>query len=120
VLGIKYRRPGPGQPGRVLPATPPPGPPFCQAGQQPQFAFGLAQLKARVGDTMGNLVECEHTNADSGDSLLQTTTGLAFYHKATNTPTFTNGFEHWAVTDKALVNWMGDSIDPPPNATPVP
>jgi hypothetical protein len=77
---------------------PPPGPPFCEAGKQPEFAFGFAQLKARLGDKMGDPIECEHTNVDNGDSLLQTTTGLAFYRKATNTPTFTNGFEHWALT----------------------
>ena len=80
----------------------------------------FAQLKARLGDKMGDPIECEHTNVDNGDSLMQTTTGLAFYRKATNTPTFTNGFEHWALTAQGLVYWTGDSIDPPLNATPVP
>jgi hypothetical protein len=108
---------------RDILSPPPPqptGPAFCEAGKQPEFAFGFAQLKARLGDKMGTPIECEHTNADNGDSLLQTTTGLAFYRKATNTPTFTNGFEHWALTAQGLVYWTGDSIDPPPNATPAP
>ncbi len=102
------------------PAPQPTGPAYCQPGQQPEFAFGFAQLKARLGDVMGNPIECEHTNADNGDSLMQTTTGLSFYRKATNTPTFTNGFEHWALTAQGLVYWTGDSIDPPASATPVP
>ncbi len=63
---------------------------------------------------MGTPVECEHTNPVNGDSLQQTTTGLAFYRKSTNTPTFTNGSEHWALTPTGTVYWTGGSIDPPP------
>jgi hypothetical protein len=35
-----------------------------------------------------------------------------------NTPTFTTGFEHWALTAVGVVYWTGDSIDPPDSAQP--
>ncbi len=86
---------------------------FCPAGERPRFQFGFAELKAQLGATMGDPVECEHANADNGDTLQQTTTGLAFYRKTTNTATFTNGPEHWALTRSGVVQWQGDSPDPP-------
>ncbi len=111
--------------GIIQPPPPPPtpvstGPAFCQPGQSPQFVFGFAALKAKLGAAMGDPIECEHANPENGDTLQQTTTGLAFYRKSTNTPTFTNGFQHWAITSQGLVYWTGDSIDPPASATPVP
>jgi hypothetical protein len=48
--------------------------------------------------------------------LQQTTTGLAFWRKATNTPTFTDGSRHWALTSGGLVAWTGPSVDPPATA----
>ncbi len=99
------------------PETPPP--PYCNRGQTPRFQFGFAALKAAIGAPMGEPVECEHTEVATGDAHQRTTTGLSFYRKNTNTPTFTNGFEHWALTPRGLVYWTGDSIDPPPEARPV-
>lgn len=87
--------------------------PFCAAGQAPQFAFGLAALKSQLGATMGEPLECEHANSANGDTLQRTTTGLAYYRKATNTPSFTDGFRHWALTAGGLVTWTGTSVDPP-------
>lgn len=92
--------------------------PFCAPGQTPQFQAGFAALKARLGPTMGEPIECEHANSDNGDTLQETTTGLAFYRRATNTPTFTDGFRHWALTSAGLVYWEGSSIDPPVAAAP--
>jgi hypothetical protein len=83
---------------------------------------------------MGDPVECEHANPENGDTLQLTTTGLSFYRKSTNTPTFTNSLEHWAITDQGLIGWTDTSIDPPglapsgpapapapaPTATPAP
>ena len=87
--------------------------PYCAAGESPTFVLGFADLKSQVGDAMGDPIECEHTNPDNGDALQQTTTGLAFYRMATNTPTFTNGNEHWGLTESGLVTWTGNDIDPP-------
>ena len=69
---------------------------------------------------MGEAIECEHANPQTGDTLQQTTTGLAFYCKSTNIPTFTNGWEHWGWTVDGLVFWPGESIDPPGVVSPAP
>ncbi len=79
----------------------------------PTFVLGFAALKDQLGPIMGNPLECEHANPQNGDSLQQTTTGLAFYRKSTNTPTFTDGYQHWALTTDGLVTWDGASVDPP-------
>jgi hypothetical protein len=86
---------------------------FCRPGESPQFRFGFAALKEQVGPAMGEPIECEHANASNGDTLQQTTAGLAFYRKATNTPTFTDGFRHWGLTGSGLAYWEGSSVDPP-------
>ena len=92
---------------------------FCPPGRSPSFSGGFADLYSQVGDAMGQPVECEHTDSSSGDALQKTTTGLAFFRRATNTPIFTNGDEHWALTADGLVYWTSDSADPPDDATPV-
>jgi hypothetical protein len=90
--------------------------PYCGPGSSPQFSHGFAALKNALGDLMGEPIECEHNDGGSGDILQQTTTGLAFWRKSTNTPTFTDGYRHWAITTRGLVAWEGSSIDPPATA----
>jgi hypothetical protein len=86
----------------------------CQPGEAPHFTFGFAQLKAQIGDSMGDPVTCEFSDpGGTGDVHQRTTTGLAFWRKSTNTPTFTNGFDHWAQTPQGWVTWSGASVDPP-------
>lgn len=78
------------------------------------YQAGFAALKAAVGDPMGDPVTCEYPDpSGTGDVEQRTTTGLAFWRKSTNTPTFTNGSEHWGLTASGLVTWAGSSIDPP-------
>lgn len=74
------------------------GAPYCRAGESTQYRFGFASMKAYLGATMGDAAECEHPNSANGDTLQQTTRGLAFWRKSTNTPTFTDGWRHWALT----------------------
>jgi len=93
--------------------------PYCRSGQAPQFVFGFAAL-AQAGAPMGTALECEHANPANGDTLQQTSTGLSFYRKSTNTPTFTDGYNHWALTATGLVTWTGTSIDPPATSSSVP
>lgn len=90
--------------------------PFCGPGQAPQFRLGFADLKARVGAPMGDPVECEHADGTTGDTLQETTRGLSFWRRSTNTPTFTDGNRHWALTPAGLLYWEGSSIDPPAGA----
>ena len=89
----------------------------CPPGQVPHYTAGFADLKAYIGAPMGNPVTCEYPDPKgTGDVHQQTTTGLAFWRKATNTPTFTNGFDHWGHTPAGWVTWTGSSIDPPVQA----
>ena len=62
---------------------------------------------------MGTPLECEHADAVTGDTLQRTTAGLAFCRESTNTPAFTNGSTHWALTPDGVASWTGDRIDPP-------
>jgi hypothetical protein len=88
--------------------------PYCEAGQTPAFANGMAALKQQIGDAMGTPVECEHAASVVGDTVQQTTTGLAAYNSLTNTETFTDGWRHWARTPSGLVSWEGTESQPPP------
>jgi hypothetical protein len=98
----------------------------CPPGQLPQFVFGFADLRARIGSAMGNAETCEFADPNgTGDVHQRTNTGLAFWRKSTNTPTFTDGYNHWTLTASGLVTWTGASIDPPgvtppPGAPPAP
>jgi hypothetical protein len=87
--------------------------PYCNPGQKPSFALGLAQLKERLGNTMGAPIECEHPASPNGDTIQTTTTGLAAYTASTNTASFTDGWRHWAITPNGFVTWEGVSPDPP-------
>jgi hypothetical protein len=87
--------------------------PYCKTGQQPAFLNGMAALDRQVGNAMGNPVECEHAASSAGDTVQQTTTGLAAYDKSTNTVSFTDGYRHWALTSQGLVTWEGEASTPP-------
>lgn len=86
---------------------------YCNPGQAPAFVNGIATLKQSVGEAMGTPVECEHALSAAGDTLQQTTTGLAAYDAVTNTVTFTNGWHHWAITSSGYVTWDGTETLPP-------
>lgn len=95
--------------------------PHCPAGQSPRFVLGFEQLEAQLGATMGEPTTCEYPDPNgTGDTLQETTTGLAFWRKSTNIPTFTDGWDHWALTPRDLIHWTGESIDPPGAAAPAP
>src|SRR2546421_8245224 len=84
---------------------------FCAPGQSPHYAFGFADLKAQIGDAMGDPLTCEFPDPKgTGDVHQQTSKGLAFWRKSTNTPTFTNGWQHWGHTPRGWVTWVGNSI----------
>ena len=89
--------------------------PYCGTGEAAGFAFGFASIKTLLGPKMGEPVSCEYADPNgSGDTLQDTTTGLCFWRESTNVPTFTDGANHWGLTNVGLVAWTGPSIDPPP------
>jgi len=87
--------------------------PYCNPGQMPAFALGLSGLKQRLGDTMGAPLECAHPASGNGDTLQQTTSGLAAYTSSTNTVSFTDGWRHWAITPSGFAQWEGVEPDLP-------
>jgi WD40 repeat protein len=87
--------------------------PFCQADETPSFQYGFATLAEQLGPTMGDPVECAHVDAASGDTLQETTMGLARYRAIRNVPTFSAGLERWGLTEDGLVTWSGERLDPP-------
>jgi hypothetical protein len=90
----------------------------CPSDAEQSFSFGFAALKHELGARMGDPLTCERTSVATGDSLQQTTRGLARYVKESNTPTFTSGVEHWALTNRGVVYWIGRSPVPPADAGP--
>lgn len=89
--------------------------PVCDSNR-PSYLFGFAALKAQIGNKMGDPLECEHPIYPSGDTQQLTTTGLAYYRRGVNIPSFVSGLDHWALTDKGLQHWIGDVVDPPGTA----
>jgi hypothetical protein len=81
--------------------------------KHPTFLFGFAALKSQVGYAMGDPLECEHAFYVAGDTRQLTTTGYAYYRPGVNVPAFTNGSDHWALSEAGLVHWLGDVVDPP-------
>lgn len=75
--------------------------------------LGIGALHDRLGATMGVPIECEHINADNGDTIQHTTTGLAYYRPEINTPMFTDGQTHWALSGNQLLMWRSPSVEPP-------
>jgi len=88
----------------------------CAPGASPSLPGPLVSLKAQLGDRMGDPVECAYEDPDSGDTRLFTTGGLGYVRKTTGIPVFTDGRQHWALTDK-LLYWTTGEVDPPSTAT---
>lgn len=86
---------------------------YCQSGETPAFKNGFAALHQHLGNVMGVPIDCEHAASASGDTVQETTTGLAAYNSLTNTETFTDGWHHWALTADGLVTWNGTDGGPP-------
>ena len=93
--------------------------PFCGPDEVPHFAYGIATLHDAIGSIMGEPLECEHPISAIGDTLQQTTTGLAIYRQSANTPEFTDGWNHWALGQDGVSAWSGDdSAASPVTASP--
>lgn len=91
----------------------------CPPGETPRFRLGFATLKEQLGAPMGDPVTCEYPDpSGTGDTLQRTTTGLAYYRQSTQTPSFTDGNERWALTTRGLIHWVGPIDAPTPTSEP--
>jgi hypothetical protein len=91
----------------------PPLAPWCPTDETPSFRFGFAALRDALGEVMGQPTACEHGDAVTGDTYQETSTGLAVYHWCTNTPTFSQGSDHWILTPDGMEHWVGQGLLPP-------
>jgi hypothetical protein len=89
-------------PGESMPA------PDCRS-----FSSVFAALDDSIHDTMGQPLECPHTDPNTGDTLQATSTGLAIFRHESQTATFTDGYRRWAVGTRGVVRWEGETLDPP-------
>jgi hypothetical protein len=81
---------------------------FCPPGKQPAFVLGFADLRDAVGDAIGTPIECEHIHPTSGDTVQQTTSGLAVFHNGHSS--FSDGWHHWETGDGGVRQWEGDEV----------
>src|ERR1700687_2769309 len=86
----------------------------------PRLALEFAELASRLGTRVGDATECQHADSPSADLQQSTTTGLLYLRRSTNTPTFTDGAEHWALRGGQVLNWSTAEVDPPQSSQPVP
>jgi len=77
----------------------------CTQDKVIAFAAIFHALADQLGPTMGDPLECAHIDPGSGDTLQSTTFGLAYFRWRTNTPVFTDGWQHWAIVDEGLMSW---------------
>jgi hypothetical protein len=92
---------------------------LCDA-KSPRFLGTLANLQSKLGARMGQPADCEKPIDAEGNTQQLTTTGLAYYRRSLNLAAFTNGWEHWALTNNQIVHWAGNEVDPPSGATSEP
>jgi hypothetical protein len=87
--------------------------PYCQPGETPHLGQGFVALASALGPLVGEPIECEHADGVMGDVLQHTSTGLFYWRKTTNTPTFSDGTLRRALKGTQVVTWIGNSLDPP-------
>ena len=93
--------------------------PFCADAQSVEWLDAFGPLSEQLGDVMGEPVECSHQASDGGDTVQETSTGLAILRMPNGLATFTDGTTRWALTtDQGLISWMGTSLDPPRREIP--
>ncbi|MCY3958613.1 MAG: spondin domain-containing protein [Chloroflexi bacterium] len=73
-------------------------------GANLQFAAEFAELTSRLGDAMGEPLDCRE-HAANGDIIQHTTTGTAFLRPSVGIPTFTDGWRHWELTNDGIRMW---------------
>jgi hypothetical protein len=65
------------------------------SAQQFEFKLGFKLLADQIPQIAGQPIENEWHNAENGDGLQRTTTGMMVWRKADNWTAFTNGYMTW-------------------------
>ncbi len=95
--------------------------PYCAPGQSPTYSLGFADLHTALDGIMGDPLECEHGDPQTGDVTQRTSTGVAYYDPVTASVTFTAGFHHWTLNgDGTTFYWDGAEPVIPPDSSAAP
>ena len=73
---------------------------LAQAG--PEFKLGFQTLAQLIPQVVGQPVDNERFDPDTGNSIQRTTTGMMVWRKATNTAAFTDGSTTWLIGPHGL------------------
>jgi peptidoglycan/xylan/chitin deacetylase (PgdA/CDA1 family) len=86
---------------------------IARAGCVAEFGLHMTDLRANIGDAMGQPVECEHPLDAAGNTIQATSTGTAWYTSANRGAIFTDGYQRWELDPSGLTYWAS------PDATPL-
>jgi peptidoglycan/xylan/chitin deacetylase (PgdA/CDA1 family) len=77
----------------------------AQAACDAEFGLHMLDLRADVGDAMGQPLDCEHALDAAGDTIQPTSTGTAWYTIANRSAIFTDGYHRWELDPAGLLYW---------------
>jgi peptidoglycan/xylan/chitin deacetylase (PgdA/CDA1 family) len=70
-----------------------------------EFGLHMLDLRADIGDAMGQPLDCEHSLGAAGDTVQVTSTGTAWYTSDNNAAIFTDGYHRWELDPSGLTYW---------------
>ncbi len=77
-----------------------------------EFGLDLTDLRADIGDTMGQPLGCEQPMDSAGDTIQTTSTGTAWYTQANHAEIFTDGYQRWELDRSGLTYWSSPDAVP--------
>jgi hypothetical protein len=77
-----------------------------------EFGLHMTDLRADVGDAMGQPLDCEHLLDPAGDTIQATSTGTAFYTLTSHAAVFTDGYHRWELDPTGLNYWANPEAVP--------
>jgi peptidoglycan/xylan/chitin deacetylase (PgdA/CDA1 family) len=85
---------------------------IAQAGCATEFGLHMIDLRADVGDAMGQPLGCEQQLDGAGDTIQTTSTGTAWYTSANHGAIFTDGYHRWELEPRGLSYWSSPDAVP--------
>jgi peptidoglycan/xylan/chitin deacetylase (PgdA/CDA1 family) len=70
-----------------------------------RFDLHMIDLRADIGEAMGQPLDCEHALDAAGDTIQPTSTGTAWYTRYNSTSIFTDGYQRWVLDPTGLRYW---------------
>jgi hypothetical protein len=77
-----------------------------------EFGLHMIDLRADIGDAMGQPLDCEAPIDSAGDTMQVTSTGTAWYTRANHAEIFTDGYQRWELDPSGLTYWSSPGAVP--------